>query len=331
MAAPARSLRDATPATSDSSDEGEPSSAASIPIARLRELSAVHPVRALARSLTEWALILGAAWACERYFSGAAYILCVVWIGSRQLALHSLVHEATHQRFVPWRRWNDRLADPVAAWPLFMTTRAYRNAHFPHHRHLNSELDPFWVARQSQHDYALPKSWWGFLGVFVRYVTGLGALTRLWTLVRLHKSTSSRHEQRLDARALCQLACYVVAATSITWLGAWKLVMLYWIVPLATWKAWTTYLKGFVEHSALPATHPLNKARTTLPGLFSRLLLLPLNIHYHIEHHLYPSVPYYRLPVLHRELMASAEYRRLAHVTRGFWRVLREGVAFRPS
>jgi fatty acid desaturase len=46
-----------------------------------------------------------------------------------------------------------------------------------------------------------------------------------------------------------------------------------------------------------------------------RLALFPHHVNYHIEHHLFPAVPHYRLPQLHAELAArgvlrAAEVRR---------------------
>jgi fatty acid desaturase len=37
--------------------------------------------------------------------------------------------------------------------------------------------------------------------------------------------------------------------------------------------------------------------------------VLPRSIGYHIEHHWYPSVPFYNLPTLHARLMERAEFR----------------------
>jgi fatty acid desaturase len=52
----------------------------------------------------------------------------------------------------------------------------------------------------------------------------------------------------------------------------------------------------------------------------------PKNVNFHIEHHFYPSVPFYRLPQLHRTLMSKAEFKDSVHVTRSYLGVLRECV-----
>jgi fatty acid desaturase len=42
--------------------------------------------------------------------------------------------------------------------------------------------------------------------------------------------------------------------------------------------------------------------RTTRAGWLARLTVAPLHVNYHQEHHLMASVPYYRLPLMHRLL-----------------------------
>jgi fatty acid desaturase len=51
---------------------------------------------------------------------------------------------------------------------------------------------------------------------------------------------------------------------------------------------------------------------------------VPRNIHYHIEHHWYPSVPFYNLPALHAELMRQPGFRQQAVVTSSVFASLRQ-------
>lgn len=57
-----------------------------------------------------------------------------------------------------------------------------------------------------------------------------------------------------------------------------------------------------------------------------RWLILPRNIHYHIEHHWYPSVPFYNLPALHIELMKQSGFREQAVITNSVIASLRQCV-----
>jgi fatty acid desaturase len=66
-------------------------------------------------------------------------------------------------------------------------------------------------------------------------------------------------------------------------------------------------------------------------GVLARVFLLSKNVNYHLEHHLYPSVPFHRLPELHALLMKRDSYRRAAHVVPSYWHVLRECVGDRRA
>ena len=73
------------------------------------------------------------------------------------------------------------------------------------------------------------------------------------------------------------------------------------------------------------------RTRTTQPTWLERNFLAPKNVNYHIEHHFFPSVPFYRLPELHAILMSKPGYRESAHVTSTYWGVLEESVGQTPS
>ena len=54
-----------------------------------------------------------------------------------------------------------------------------------------------------------------------------------------------------------------------------------------------------------------------IPTFLEALFILPRNIGYHIEHHWYPSVPFYNLPAFHARLMEDGSYRANANVHHG--------------
>jgi len=59
-----------------------------------------------------------------------------------------------------------------------------------------------------------------------------------------------------------------------------------------------------------------------------RFLLAPYNMSFHIEHHLYPSVPVFRLRDLHDTLMRNPDYRMRARVTRSYRRLFNEELTY---
>ena len=68
--------------------------------------------------------------------------------------------------------------------------------------------------------------------------------------------------------------------------------------------------------------HLLTSSRSVVVHPVERFLFAPHHVSYHLEHHLYPGVPFYHLPRLHRLLMHNEQFASQAHITQGFWRGL---------
>jgi fatty acid desaturase len=105
------------------------------------------------------------------------------------------------------------------------------------------------------------------------------------------------------------------------------LYILFWALPLLTVLQPILRLRAILEHGAVSDfASPLTAARTnrtwgTAANRIGRALLFPHHVNYHLEHHLYPAVPHYHLPRLHRVLVAKgaldgAEVRDIADTLR---------------
>jgi fatty acid desaturase len=128
--------------------------------------------------------------------------------------------------------------------------------------------------------------------------------------------------------ALVRTAFFAAVAAALTVTGTWRPFILYWMVPFWTWFIVTHTVRLICEHSAVPAQTPFyNQTRTTIPTWFDRWFIVPRNISYHVEHHAYPSVPFYNLPQLHAELREKEGFRENAVVCEGVRASLRQCVA----
>ena len=62
-------------------------------------------------------------------------------------------------------------------------------------------------------------------------------------------------------------------------------------------------LRAVCEHGAvIDLTSPLGAARTNLAPSLVQWALFPHHVNYHLEHHIYPAIPHYKLPDCHREM-----------------------------
>ena len=78
-----------------------------------------------------------------------------------------------------------------------------------------------------------------------------------------------------------------------------------WALPLVTVVQAILRLRAIAEHGATTDfSSPLTAARTNLAPAWLRWLIFPHNVNYHVEHHLYASVPQYNLRRLHCEMTA---------------------------
>ena len=83
-------------------------------------------------------------------------------------------------------------------------------------------------------------------------------------------------------------------------------VTLLWVLPLVTVVQAILRLRAIAEHGATADfSSPLTAARTNVAPAWLEWLIFPHHVNYHIEHHLYASVPHYNLPALHAEMMKS--------------------------
>jgi len=89
------------------------------------------------------------------------------------------------------------------------------------------------------------------------------------------------------------------------WTGYLVEYLVLWVLPLVTVVQAILRLRAIAEHGA---THdfssPLTAARTNTGPAWLEWLIFPHHVNFHIEHHLYASVPHYNLRALHREMTA---------------------------
>ena len=70
------------------------------------------------------------------------FVLAVIVIGSRQLGLAILMHEAAHNALFRNRRLNDLVGEWLCGRPILAELAAYRHYHLTHHRFTQTDKDP---------------------------------------------------------------------------------------------------------------------------------------------------------------------------------------------
>ncbi len=270
--------------------------------------------RASASVLSDFAVIaLAAAVALAFWFSLPLTILCVIIIGTRQHALFVIAHDAAHYLLYENRRLND-LVGRAAATVQGLSMCTYRVIHRLHHNNLYGELDPdtalhggyprgrSYLIRKLLKDLSGLTAW----KTYAYFLGGAPALNTS-TNVALRPLDDTSEKLRRDARSdrNTVVVFHVLSLMFFYWQGWLVEYLVLWILPLATVVQAILRLRAIAEHGATTDfSSPLTAARTNiLPG-WLEWLVFPHHVNYHIEHHLYASVPHYHLPALHREMKA---------------------------
>lgn len=98
----------------------------------------------------------------------------------------------------------------------------------------------------------------------------------------------------------------IYAATLLAALWSWSFIPLMLIGLPRMYGCWHMYLTGLIQHGGLAEDvldHRLN-SRTCYMNPVSRWIYW--NMNYHVEHHMFPMVPYHALPRLHE--LVKADY-----------------------
>lgn len=287
---------------------------------RLTELSRLEPSRVLRSVVFDYLLIAAAIVASELFWSPAVYAVAVMLIGGRLMGLFSIgLHDGAHRLITRDRARNDRLARLLLLPSLIVSLTEYREQHFAHHRHVNGATDPDLIDYQNWYAASPWRRAWRLFAALI----GLRVLIPIARVVL-------RGDWRERIVALAVPAGLVAGvAFDITPV---RLITLYWIVPLVTWAMFVNIVRAIAEHyPAGTAGRSSDKpvvflTRDVKASWFDAAFIVTRGVNYHLTHHLFPSVPYYRLATLHGEIATTRAYRDNAHVTRGYHRVLWEVV-----
>ncbi len=218
-----------------------------------------------------------------------ALLLVSAFLGSQLHALTVLQHDCGHRsafRSASANLWFGRLLAVFVYMPFTTFTELHRR----HHGFLGeADGDP------DEWFYEGGKSW-----LYLRECLFMPRFIVL-SLTRLPAGDVRR---RVWAELGAHTAVHAAVVAGLLLLGQTQLLVWGWALPLL-WLAcvFNPISRGF-EHqpmAELPAGDPARRdLRHNTVTVSSRLVgVLWANIGFHVEHHMYPRVPFYRLPALH--------------------------------
>jgi fatty acid desaturase len=244
--------------------------------------------------------------------AGAIYALVLHWPGNpwRWLAcaplyvlaagaLHGIslfTHEGVHGTLSTSHAWN-RALSIACALPVGQNYSAYRVLHLKHHLFLGKEGDPDHYANYTRW------TWLEFLMHWGRLLIGYPAYLIAIPILGYRQGDASARRWILFEVALL---IGLVTAVLLSPLPP-PLLIHGWLMPMIVINTMVN-IRGMSQHTFLEEhTDPIRGTRSILTNPVTAFFMC--NENYHLEHHLYPGVPWYNLKRLHGALAAELAVR----------------------
>ena len=232
------------------------------------------------------------------------FLVALVIIGSRQFALAVLAHDAAHNLLFANNKVNDWAGQWFCAYPIFQDNRVYRPYHLKHHRHTETDDDPDLVLSSP-----FPITKRSFIRKVFRDLTGITGVKRYWgSLSSIFRTKGdnvfnkiSKTSNKLHGFLISNLIIFILISTTMHW----SLFLLLWWLPSFTYYSLIIRIRNISEHAVTPGNNDFDNTRTTKSTVLTRFLMVPHNVNYHLEHHLFTRCPWYNLPKAHSMMIEN--------------------------
>ncbi|MEP4196543.1 MAG: fatty acid desaturase family protein [Aliishimia sp.] len=257
-----------------------------------------------------WGVIIAAVAMFGFWPNIVTFVLAVILIGSRQLGLAILMHEAAHNALFKTKALNEFAGEWLCGRPVLAELAAYRHYHLSHHRFTQTDKDPDLGLSEK-----FPTSKASLKRKFLRDITGQTGLKQLiaqvMTSVRLAgdddavdaaKQDMAQAFKARDIWLSLPLVFGIMLAMGLL-SGVWWYGLAFWLLPYLTWFQLVLRVRNIAEHGATEMSeNPLRNVRTTVAGPVARAIVAPYWVNFHLEHHMVMHVPCWQLPRMHLAL-----------------------------
>jgi fatty acid desaturase len=197
-------------------------------------------------------------------------------------------------------RWMNTVVYHIACFMIMRDPTVWRWSHTRHHTDtIIVGRDPEIVAMRPPALARIALNFFGILDVPAAFRSMfIHATGRVTDEEATYVPESERHKTYWTARVWLLIYVGVVVACVVA-----RSILPALLIGLPRmYGAWHHLMTGLTQHGGLADNvldHRLN-TRTVYMNPFSRFVYL--NMNYHVEHHMFPMVPYHALPALHEEI-----------------------------
>lgn len=297
---------------------------------RVKELSQLRPWIVVRDTLWCWAWII-LMWVIVATRPELWVVaLAIPVIGSRYYALFIIGHDGLHRRLFNNIKYNDLFNDLFIVGPIGAITRFNNSNHILHHIYLSTSKDPDRHKHCCVNKTEVSELFFYISGVGSVFKTILDVYLRPFITRQPKPKVESATKQRkskgytiwdLSIILGWQVGLLIILTIAIGW---WAYPVL-WLVPVYLFTYLADNLRSFIEHSHPESDELADRHRliTHVSNPIERLFIAPMNMNYHTTHHLWPSIPYYNLPIANTEIRKNLDTEGL------IWRKTYLGYLFR--
>ncbi len=270
----------------------------------LKQLSQTSALQTSLSLFLDW-LGIAALFALLIYFPNPlTYIFCFILLGRQQLALAIMMHDGAHGRLYKNPKVNDYIGQLFTASAVFFSQDSYRKFHLKHHQSPLVADDPDISLIGG---YPIPAK--SFRRKLMRDLFGVSYFKFIGYFfykprkkVSTPKPTPGASSKRLPLWYQVFTVLLINGSMlGILWgLGHASLYFIFWILPMMSILQFLLRIRGIAEHAGYEANANQMLCSRTITNPLQTFFFAPHQVNYHMEHHQYPSVPYFRLPEVHR-------------------------------
>ena len=248
------------------------------------------------------------------------FFISAVVIAAKQFQMVVFMHDGAHGLIFKNRKLNDWVSQWLCAFPVMTDTLPYRKVHSQHHKFTDTEKDPDLGLTE-----AFPTSRQSLKRKFLRDLSGIAGLRRYSAVLVSawgKENTIFESLKRIFLKLKGFLITNLIIFSILLFFSQGWLYLLLWWLPMLTFFSLFYRIRSITEHSGLSGNDDFSFSRTTIVPWYLKYFLAPLNVNYHIEHHLFTFCPWYNLPKAHQMLIEKGLTKEM-EVSNGYMPILK--------